>query len=688
MTDDHDDNGMTEDFSAAEGSAEKSEGDRPAREPADDDKPAAASAQPQLSAVINAFLAETYFGPATLGVQNLSTTHLARATGRVDSAVIQAALENYVAPGCFAAAATRLAQGRLVVLCGPPGIGKRSAALSLLREVTHEPLYMLSPQASLAELAKRDYDRGCGYLVLDRAKEGEHSELDFDWHVVRDRLEDNDAYLVVTTTLGRVDGTGSVGHVPWQAPDAARVLRAYWPHQWPEEHVELLREVLDGSERVADIVQLARRLEQGESPESAVTHFDARLREEVTTWFDAPRSRREILEVTTLAFTWGVDERAFESTLAVLQRILHEHMPEPVSDEAALVEDALPQRRKLLTANALIVNNRVPTELGTRGALSFAFPGYHRHVLVKLWERMEVAFWDAVREWLVTIVDDPQYEQRMAIGLAELADIALDEVLPLLTQWAGGDRGDAGQRVAVFTLWTMARWEQLAPTALQIATRWITRGGPRQRWVAAMTFSGQLGVRYPHDAMHNLWQLCVQAHTADGDVELVLAGLFSTLVRDTKDAGIVLSVLVTKLQKFAQQGAKPSMRTVAMSATLAVLSADDPVSNRNSFAAYLAEFPDRTQLVARLWSAVLANRPTRLRAIQALRAALEDLDRHASRPKDRARELGEALAARLAPYERAALEADFQTVVSRKGKDIGPLLATLLSALVNFRTDI
>jgi len=114
---------------------------------------------------------------------------------------------------------------------------------------------------------------------------------------------------------------------------------------------------------------------------------------------------------------------------------------------------------------------------------------------------------------------------------------------------------------------------------------------------------------------------------------------------------------------------------------LAALAVKDPLTKRVSVLTYLAEFPERTDVVARLLAAVLVHRPVRLRAIRTLRALLEDLAKNAERAEEQARALGEALAAQLAPDERVALEAEFRVVVTHRGNDIGPLVATLLKAL-------
>ncbi len=655
--------------------------------PADQSADAAAAAYSRrmVHDVQATFNGTTKIEHATFGAQSAPvrpTSTLTSATGRVGDDDLSAALGRFVRPACFDTGLSRLAHDRLVVLCDLGDTGKRSSALALLREVTDGALYMLSPGISLDELAEYDYEPGCGYLVVDRVVDQEVKETDFDWRVVRDRVEDRTCHLVVTRPA-RLSGAEQFGHLEWSPPDAARVLRAHWPHPWPDEHAEALGDALASIDRVRDVVGLAGQLAEGKSPDAAIAHLDTRVRAEVEEWFDAEPDRRRVLEVTALLFTTTLDERTFEAALSRLRRALAEYLPEPKpAEEEGTEEPHLPQLRKKLLENTLVGIETVRTDLGTRRAMKFAKPEYPRHVAAQLWERMDVVFWDAVDTWLDQIVVRRPYEVSVAEGLAGFATTALDEVLPVLDRWARGARGDAGQRTAVFVLYFMAYDDSLAPTALRIATDWITRGKPTHRWVAAMAFIGGLGVRYPHDARRRLWQVCAQSHTVDGEVEQVFGELFTTLVRDTDYAHLVLNFLVAKVERFTRPGARPAMRNVAVRTALAVLEAEDVTTRRSSVLTYLSEFPDRVGLVARLLASVLVHRPIRLRAIGALRGLLEDLAKNDKRARERAEALGEALRAELPPDEHGSLDEDFRIVAARKkDTDIRSLVDAILDAL-------
>ncbi|QXV60308.1 hypothetical protein [Amycolatopsis sp. TNS106] len=634
---------------------------------------------------------QTYLSPskmnietALFGVDNRTSTSRARATGRVTDQDIAEAITTYAAPDCYPLASKALENENAVVLHGPADVGKRASAIMLLRERTDGPIILLSPQLDLTELGDRDYDKGSGYALVDHIVVPTTSEQEFEWRVVRERLVKAGAYLVVTTTTSPSLPMAAVQHVAWGPPRPDDVLAKRTSIPLSEDDLDTLTKALAGSIRMRDVVELANRLTDGESMVDAVGHLDQTARSKVSAWFDGQPSRRQISEVTALAFALGADDRHFESVLASLEQHLLLHMPEPESTEDVPQETSLPQRRHLLTGpDSLIVRRTVTSELGPRTELAFASSSLHRHVLAVLWERMEVAFWDAVREWLnrMTVLDGG-----VGFGLAGLAEVAFAEVRTLLVPWSRGSRGLRGQWVAILVLSTMAVSNELAPAALQTSTKWINSDNAAQRWTAAVAFSGDLGRRFPHEAVNRLWQLCTQPHTSSGDPSFALARLFSSLASNTPDAGIVLSTLDGKLRRFRGPGGNVVMQAVAMKATLAVLSVQDDVRGRRAFLRYLDRSPDRIGVVAKLWVAVLGNSPTRRDAIRSLRDAVEDISDHHENPSKEAARLGGALAAEMTAEERVRLEAEMRRITKREragnNEVVTVLFTTLLKALI------
>ncbi|MBW4719676.1 hypothetical protein [Saccharothrix obliqua] len=594
-------------------------------------------------------------------------SRLTRATGRVDDYDVTRALGRFVQPDGFGPAAERLAREHLLVLRGPAGTGKRSSALALLRQVTTDALYLMSPHVSPAELADYDFSPGCGYLVVDRTVDRDAADTDFGWRVVRDHVEDLGCYLVVTEPAAAGDDAERFGCLDWPAPAPVRVLRAHWDGVVPDDQRRALDEALTSVHRVRDVVDLAARLAGGWSWDAALEHLDARVGAEVERWFDAAPDRG-VLEVTALAFALGADERMFEAALRSLERRV------TVAAEDT-VEEGLRQHRSGWRANALIATTTRHTELGRRGAVRFAKPEHHRHVLAQLFQRMDVTFWDAVGDWLDEVVADARYEVPVALGVAELAPIAPAEVVSLLDRWAAGARGRAGQRAAVYALHLIAYDESLAPVALKIAVWWVDRGKAQQRWVAAMAFVGGLGIRYPHDARRRLWQMSVQSHAKNHMLERLFGDLFATLDAETDNAHLVLDFLAGKLARFTRPGASTAGRAVAMRTALAVLDSRIPGANRPAVPAHLVRFPRHADLVARLLANVVSFRPTRLRALDALLSLLDEPDARGG-----VRGLGAALRRVLPEDEHDLLEEDLRVVAGYGRRTPGHLVDDFIDA--------
>ena len=116
------------------------------------------------SAVFNFY--DTVSG--SVGISGMGSPSPRRMTGVLNDAEIDDALRHFVQPAGWAAARADLVARHVVGLSGTPGSGRETTALALLREVTSGPVVVLSPVASLKELAERTYDRGRAYLVVDR----------------------------------------------------------------------------------------------------------------------------------------------------------------------------------------------------------------------------------------------------------------------------------------------------------------------------------------------------------------------------------------------------------------------------------------------------------------------------------------------------------------------------------------
>lgn len=619
-----------------------------------------------------------------------------RRDGKLDDADIQATLRHYVTPDGYDGAVKTLANDRLVVIAGPPGGGKRTGALSLLRELTSATIVILSPAVTLKELAARTYEREYGYLAVDRQDEASSVDTDFTWRTVRDRVREAGAYLVITTRTAR-STVETVRQIEWPRPDLRRVLQVRLVKaEVSDEVIDAVVTGLSDECSLSDVVTVANRIAADEDHETALAEYNRSAVRDVQDWFERKHSRHEILTVTALAFVEGSNHRTAESLRDRLQEVMARHIPppEPAEDTKRTEETFDGDRMGQPAKDGLIRVDRINNGSIPRQTLVFRKPGYRRQVLVELWRRYPARFWDAVREWVEEIVT--RRDSGMpAWGLAQLAAVDFEEVnVSFLEPWSDGAHGWRGQTAAIHVLWAMCFDESTAPIALRTTKSWANHGTAAQRWTAAVAFSGVLGVCYPTESTRQLWRLIAQSSDGEEDACLALSFLFATLVEDTEDAGRVIAMLDRQLKTLELRGESPErrrglprLRTLTMLAVLAVMSVRDTRSGSSSIFIYLNKNPDRVNVVARLWASLVRHRVYRLRALNALWTGLNSLRQISDNPTHDARVLGEALASSLPPDEHEPLRRHLTAVdtARRRGNSsAGSMAQVLLAALERF----
>jgi hypothetical protein len=654
-----------------------------------------AAADPEPRHTVYTTIGSAVIEQAVFGIQTRDSERPNRSTGKISSNEIDNATAHFVAPDCYAGAEEALLKHRMVVLYGPTGTGKRTAALALLRGLPEQPRVALSPQLSLAELSNRRY-QAAAYAIIDHSGELDSVQPDFDLGGIRDRLTEAGAFLIVTTTTTPRVKSDVCPMLQWSAPDPLRVVEAHLASPLAGSARASLRALLtDAAPSMRDLTELATRIRDGISFAEAVEHLDVTARNTVAGWFDDEPDRRRVAAVTTMAFARGSDVRTFETMLASFEHQLGEFIPEPPAMVEVSPEDKLRQtRRNWNSPDSLIVrDSRGPG--GRYSGCNFRRPTYQQHVLALLWDRMDVAFWNAVRAWLGDVdISTLAHRLLIADGLTTLAEIAFGEVLDVLHRWSAGDRASDGQLVAVTVLSWMSCHDQLAPRALGLATAWVGAGDGAQQWVAATAFGGDLGVRYPHEAVRRLWTLCEQSYSAQPGTTRFIASLFTALVVESVDPGIVLSTLAGHAA--ARDGTmRTTTRRHIATATGSSILAADTASGRSSCALFLERFPDQTGEIARLLAHALHNRPTRLEAIKALRKILRDLGKHADQPQRIGFQLGRALEGHISADEADRVKAEIARVTTRLGDrtdggaaaTLAALLATLARTISEDRDD-
>jgi hypothetical protein len=568
-------------------------------------------------------------------------------------------------------------------LTGRRGVGKRTAGLHLIDELTggRATIVLLSPAYTLPELSSRTYDKGFGYLVLDREDESHTAEADFAWRTIRDSVKEAGAYMLVSTTKARTR-TDSVRQVEWCQPDRRRLFRAHLAESGIDDVV--IERILGAVEEcpMADLVDIARRVAAGEDDRTVLSSYEAAVAADVRAWFDRRPERREVLAVTVLAFVGEGTKRTFDELLRRLEATMAEHVSPPKPSRAKQKgPDVLAEGMGSLIGSASLMDLERRTSGGTAAQVpTFRKAGYRRQVIIELCSRYDAPFWDAVREWIVSVVENDHGVP--AWGLALLAGIDFDDVeVTYLDPWSRGQVGWPGQVAAAHVLWSMCFDDATAPVALRMAKEWATQGDAAQRWTASTAFSGWLGVCYPTEAVRRLWQLAVQSAAGNESACAALAVLFANLVGSDTDAGIVINLVSHRLARYLERGDKPQLVGVAMLAGLMILTIRDPESGQPSIFSYINKYPDRVDVVTQLWARVLPHSMYRRRAMIALLDGLASLRKTTEDPTGTAGALGAAFARALSPEEQEQFREDL-TYTEATRRDRRPANGSLARTLI------
>ncbi|WP_432139613.1 hypothetical protein [Streptomyces sp. bgisy154] len=612
-----------------------------------------------------------------------------RAVGRLDAQEADAILAPYVRPpGCFAAAVDALETDGVVVLVAPHGSGKRSGAVALVAEVAERTGYVvLSPGRSLDDLAggKVAFEKGVGYVLIDRMNETSAQTADFDWRRVRDTVREHGAHLVVTTVHGddaaRVE---SVRHVTWRPPDLAAALRLRLVRAGcTGDVVDTAVAGLPDGCRIGEVAAAAERIAAGAEPDAVWREYGSRAAQPVRDWFAEPRTPQEWAEITTLAFVYGADYRGFETCQERLERRVEGAFATPrTEEERAAAAARAADRRLALTENTLVTVDRRKHGALTRTALVFPFPQYRQWVLEELWNRRSTPYWNGVRDWLTDLVaEQPGLDLQLSVaqGLALLALPAFDEVVGnYLYPWAAGEAGRAGQSTATLVLQCMCLDESLAATALGVARDWARSADPVLRSSGAAAFSGALGVRFPSDAVTMLLRLVLRR----GEGALALAGLVAVLAECGEDTGAVFRALAQQVRAQRDTLTGPHKRNT-LGAVLTVLRARDTRTGRLVCAVLLDRDPRQTDRIGRLWAAVLDHRPRRGVALAGLYATLRELPPVSERPAEVAERFGGALGRVLPEEERTRLCEELRHLTASADAAVAALIDTFLTAVLS-----
>ena len=599
------------------------------------------------------------------------------ATALKDAADVDAELRRYVPPTGFGAATDQLRLRHVLVIEGVRGLGRYTGALALLREVVQGDLVPISPTVTLEELHTQQYEKGCGYYVLEHSFPEVGPEAEFRWNAACVAVKNARAYLVITTA----DGPGYAGAVQWRRPDLDKILKAFLGNS-DGHQIDALIGRVPPDWSPSDVVEVSHRLQQSGDMERALSVFELTAIDEVRSWFNDPaREWTDFVEIAALGFIGCASPRMFESMVGDLELSANAYLPagEQSGEEREKAVARLlrrRQRRSTLIREERMVQSGIP-----RQTLVFRSPSHRHQVMEALWSSQSLPFWNGVQDWVLDLVEDDNLDDEQLVQLAQgivlLAKVNAEEAIDsYLEPFADGEAGEAGAACASNVLRLMALDDALATLALQIAVSWIS-GPLLKRLIAGEALMTELGALYPAEAAKRLWQLISQDELLDGIAFTSPGALLQTLVELDADVMPLLEMLNVQLDRLTGPRVTMRLTDLVLRTVQHALGRTDERTGRSVAFELLLAHPETSDRLGRLWAGVLANRRYRADALGAIwdgMFASGDRDLLAAR-------LTEALAAVLTPAEQDRFVLDF-TVIDRRKRQRDPKRAASLAHLL------
>ncbi|MER5494003.1 hypothetical protein [Streptomyces sp. NPDC002490] len=402
-----------------------------------------------------------------------------------------------------------LTAGRVLVLRGRTGTGRRTAALALLLEVGDRDgdTIALDPGTEPADFAEQVRPGGT-HVVVDPVTSRDGPLRDVHLNAVRQRLGEDGLFVVVTT---HGTATQEVTAHDWEPPAARDIARAHL------RHALRLPTAADGDAELHRLLELAsstRYLGSGPAPSDTVgfarllarhaeghcgteeldRYGDALAAEVTGGWFDESTgssgvSLRDKAFLISLAVFDGMPYPLVAELGDRLHLLLHAVEDPERSAGQAVFGSSLAER--LVLARAVEYEDEVDTPWGRmpERAVAFRNASAWRAVLGHVWHG-HPAVRRPLLAWLETLVADHRIAVRLRAAVATGVLAATDFGYAFghyLDPW-GAAPGAARRQLAAWALYTAA--EHGADTAVRrLLSLWSRRHDPARRWTAARTYA-------------------------------------------------------------------------------------------------------------------------------------------------------------------------------------------------------
>ncbi|MFF4489767.1 hypothetical protein ACFY0F_25265 [Streptomyces sp. NPDC001544] len=437
----------------------------------------------------------------------------ASASGEVPRTTLERLARTFVADEEFMAGLLeRLRRDRVLVLSGARFTGRRTAALMLLHRLGADPVRTLVRDTDPSELAERftAEDKARGYVVCDLATRRDRPLREPHLLAARDRLAEQDAYLVVT--LGPTAVLEDVAAVEWRPPATADVLAAHLRTRTDEATAEKLlgltavTEFLARGHQLREVTAFAQVLGEyaaGEASERAVADFSlGSLENQVQEWFEEDEHTVHLRDKAFLVALAAFDGGPYALT-AELSDLLYRFLQE-TEDPSRVPEVPVfgtHVGKRLQLARAERYEDDEHTEWGpvTQQKARFRDERASLVLLREVWTGHPSAR-PALIAWLRQLADDgrPLVRTRAASTVAVLARTDLPSAMALVIEpWATSKR--FRQRLVAVNALTLAHLID-TPNIPRILDTWCEGDDARLRWVAVRSY-GLIGPERPEQAL-------------------------------------------------------------------------------------------------------------------------------------------------------------------------------------------
>ncbi|WP_406459088.1 hypothetical protein OH768_31020 [Streptomyces sp. NBC_01622] len=456
----------------------------------------------------------------------------ASASGEVPRIVLERLAETFVADEEYMSGLLeRLRSDRVLVLSGARFTGRHTAALMLLHRLGADPVRTLVRDTSPASLADgfSAEDQARGYLVSDLATRRDRPLREPHVLASKDRLVEQDAYLVIT--VGPTAVLEDVPKVEWRPPSAAEVLAAHVRTRTDEETAAKLLDLPDVVEfltrdhQLREVAAFARQLGRfaaGEITEDAIAQFSLiSLENQVQEWFEEDESAIHLRDKAFLVALAAFDGGPYALTAELsdlLYRFLQETENPARVPEVPVFGTHIGKRLQL--ARATRYEEDEHTEWGPVAQQKARFLDERASLVLlrELWTGHPSAR-PALINWLRRLADDgrPLVRTRAASTVAILARTDLPSAMALVIEVWATSKLFRHRLVAVNSL-TLAHLID-TPNIPRILDDWCEGDDERRRWVGVRSY-GLIGSERPEQALAALRKAVRRLYDNDQDLDL------------------------------------------------------------------------------------------------------------------------------------------------------------------------